>query len=1035
MWKSGGAFLPLDPELPAARLAVMVEDAVPVVVVSREATPESWRTVSPDQDGEVPDVDLPVVGARDLAYVMFTSGSTGRAKGVMVDHGNVANYAEALLLPRMREAGFEPGGRARVLTGTSAFISDFFLTQILPLLDGHPLLVLSGAEGRDPRHLVALAQDPERAVDVIDATTSQIQVMVEVGLLDAPHPPKLVAVGGEACPPDLWLTLRSHPAVIAQNLYGPAETTVDVTCAHLDEHSSPVIGRPYGNARVHLVDEELHQVPPGAVGEIVIGGPGVGRGYVRRPGATAAVFVPDPWGEPGSRLYRTGDLGRYTVDGQIEFLGRNDHQVKVQGQRVELEEVEAALRGHPAIDAAAVSAHRIGADGRLRLVAHLVVAGGTALDRDEVREHLAGRLPAAAVPTVLVPVDALPMTVGGKLDRLALTVPDDVEAQLSGRDAVAPRTETERRVAAAWSAVLGVPDIGVHEDFFGAGGHSLLAVRLAVRVRAELGADLALHEVFAHPTVAGQAELIDRSTAAGAVAGIPRVEGTELPASHAQERQWFLWQLAPDSPTYHVPWGYEVRGDLDLAALGAAVEALVRRHESFRTTLHLDEDGGVVQRVGTAAWNGLVVLDAEEADVAALVDGEARRPFDLGAGPVLRATAWRLAPDRHVVLFVAHHVAIDEWSSDVVERELWALYRAGGDPTRAGLAPLDVRYADYSVWHRDLVRQRSDDDLAYWRRALDGAPPPWPRSSSGRGQEGAPFEASARTVPVSSLAGLDRVRAEVGATDFMVFLAVYCLLLARRSGERDFTVGVPVSGRAHADLAPVVGFFVNTLALRVVVRPEDDFPAHLERVREVVLGAFAHQEAPFEQVVRAVAPERAEGANPLFRTMFSFTAGTDLVDGTPTELVLGDLPVEGSASRFDLSLATSRTADGLDLALALNTGLFEVGAAEELLAAFAGLLDVLDGSPRIAVADLLRASDDERRRVAAWTGDGAAPVRTTPVHELFRERVGLWPDAVAVESGEERLTFAELDARSEVLARRLVVAGVRRGDVVGLHLR
>jgi amino acid adenylation domain-containing protein len=1040
VWKAGGAFLPLDPDLPVARLDVMVADAVPAVVVSQEATvPSAWRTVSPDPADTVPDVALPVVGARDLAYVMFTSGSTGRPKGVMVDHGNLANFAEALLLPRFRAGGIATGRQARVLTGTSAFISDFFLEQVLPLLDGHRLLVLSGAEGRDPRHLVALAQDPARAVDVIDATTSQVQVMVEAGLLDAPHPPKLIAIGGEACPPDLWDALRSRPGTAVHNTYGPAETAVDATFADLAAHGAPVIGRAYGNVRVHLVDEALDLVPPGTVGEIVVGGSGVGRGYVRRPGATAAVFVPDPWGEPGSRLYRTGDLGRYTAEGQIEYLGRGDHQVKVQGQRVEPEEVEAVLRAHPAIDAAAVSAHRFGADGKVRLVAHLVAAGGAPVDQDDVRAHLVGLLPAAAVPTVLVPVDALPMTVGGKLDRKALTVPDDVEGGLPHRDVVAPRTATEQRIAAVWQALLGVQRVGVHDDFFALGGHSLLAIRLAMRISADLGADLPLHEVFARPTVAAQAELVD-GRPAGSAAGIPRVDrvrGRDLPASHAQERQWFLWQLDPEASTYHVPWGYEVRGDLDAVVLDVAVAALVDRHESLRTTLHTDGEGHVVQRVGTAPWSGLTVLDADETDLPSLVEQAVRQPFDLGAGPVLRVTVWRTAPDRHVVLFVAHHIAIDEWSSDVFEQELWALYRAGGDPAGAGLAPLAVSYVDYAVWHRELVERQSADDLSYWRRTLAGAPPPWPHTL---GQQAASAAAAAsHTVAAESLTGLDRVRAEVGATDFMLYLAVYFLLLARRSGERDLTVGVPVSGRTHADLAPLVGFFVNTLALRVVVHPEDDFPAHLARVREVVLGAFAHQEAPFEQVVRAVAPERAESANPLFHTMFSFTTSTGSTDRTtddaPDDLVLRDLPIEGSGNRFELALGATRTADGLDLTLQLDTALFEAEAAGELVSSFADLLREVGGSPRRAVADLLRANDDEQLRLAGWTGDTAAPACTTPVHELFRERVELWPDAVAVESGDERLTFTELDDRSEVLARRLVGAGVRRGDVVGLHLR
>ncbi|MFE2752768.1 amino acid adenylation domain-containing protein, partial [Actinosynnema sp. NPDC059335] len=1041
-WKAGAAFLPLDPELPPARLRVMLDDTDPAVVVSRETADLGPRpTLSPDADADAPDVELPRVGPRDLAYVMYTSGSTGRPKGVMVDHGGLANFAEALLLPRLRRGGIDPGRQARVLTGTSAFISDFFLEQVLPLLDGHRLLVLSGSEARDPRLLVERAQNPRRAVDVIDATTSQVQLMVEAGLLDAPHPPKLIAIGGEACPPDLWRELRSRPAVAAHNTYGPAEAAVDATFADIGAHGAPVIGRPYGNVRAYLVDETLSLVAPGAAGEIVIGGPGVGRGYVNRPAATAAVFVPNPWGEPGSRLYRTGDLGRYTPDGQIEFLGRGDFQVKILGQRVEPEEVEAVLRAHPAVEAAAVTA-RPAPDGRLRLVAHLVAAGGAPVDRDDVRDHLAARLPAAAVPNVLVVLDALPMTVGGKLDRAALTVPDDVEAQPARRDVVAPRTGTERRVAEVWRALLGVSEIGVHDDFFTLGGHSLLAVRLAMRVGAELAVDLSLHEVFARPTVAAQAELVDARAAAGAVEPIARVDrpaSGDLPASHAQERQWFLWQLSPDSSTYHVPWGYEVEGDLDLAVLAASVDALLDRHESLRTTLHVDADGRVRQRVREVTPGRLVARDVAEADLAGLVEQAVARPFDLTAGPVLRVDVWRTAPDRHVVVFVAHHIAIDEWSLDVVDGELWALYRAGGDPEAASLPPLDVRYADYAVWHRDLVERHGADDLAYWRRTLDGTVSSWPRSRGTRGEAPAvEAEQCTRVVPADDLAVLERLRARAGATDFMLYLAVYSLLLARHSGERDVVIGVPVSGRSHPDLAPVVGFFVNTLAVRVTVDPDEDFPTYLDRVRTVVLEAFAHQEAPFEQVVRAVAPDRAGSATPLFRTMFSFTAETGhehRAGRAPAGTTLRDLPIQGSGSRFDLSLGTTRTADGLHLTLGLDGGLFEAGAAQELVASFTDLLHALGTSPRVGVGELLAASDRERAAMAGWTGDSSLPAPATPVHELLRERVGRWSGLVAVESGAEELTFAELDARSESLARHLVVSGVRRGDVVGLHLR
>ena len=975
-WKAGGAFLPLDPELPPARLEMMLQDAVVSVVVSREAVAVAgpWPIVSPDAgadadaDAEVADPALPQVGSRDLAYLMFTSGSTGRPKGVMVEHSSLTNLAQGLVLPRLRGAGVLPGQRNRLLTGTSAFISDFFVSQLLPLLDGHCLTVLAGPGGRDPRHLVERAQDPDRAVHVIDATTSQVQLMVEARLLDAPHPPRLIMIGGEACPPDLWDALRSRPDVVAHNTYGPAEATVEATYAEIGAHRSPVIGRPYGNGRVYLVDDGLGLVPPGSTGEIVIGGPGVGRGYLGRPAATAAVFVPDPWGEPGSRLYRTGDLGRYSPDGQLEFLGRNDHQVKIMGQRVEPEDVEAALRSHPAVAAAAVSAHRLGADGRLQLVAHLVPADGAVLDRDDLRQYLAGRLPAAAVPAVLIEVSTLPMTAGGKLDRTALTVADDLAVPGRRGELVAPRTDTELRVAAAWRAVLGVDRVGVHDDFFALGGHSLLAVRLAMRVSAELGAELPLHEVLARRTVAEQAEFIDGP--ANSSGRIPRLAGDELeelPASHAQERQWFLWQLAPERATYHVPWGYRVDGELDVALLEASVAALVQRHESLRTTLRLDPDGRIVQRVNPASRARLTVREVTEAELAGAVDRLVRPPFDLSAGPVLRVEVLRCAPRRYAVLFVAHHIAVDEWSVEIFERELWALYRAGADPAAAGLAPLDTRYADYAVWHRDLVARQAPDDLAYWRQVLaDGLSSvsgwPYPLSGPQPSEPGG----CAGLVPASRLAGLDQLRSQAGATDFMVLLAAYCLLLARVSGDRDFIVGVPVSGRSHPDLAPLIGFFVNTLALRVTVRPEDDFLTHLERVRSVVLEAFAHQEAPFEHVVRAVAPDR--GGNPLFRTMFVFTTGgaegDRLADCAAAGLALADLALGAGESHFDLALGVTRTAAGLHLGLDYSTGHFPAGAAEGLLESFTGLLRAVEETPRIVVADLLRPTPAERD--AAW---------------------------------------------------------------------
>ncbi|MDY7091146.1 MAG: condensation domain-containing protein, partial [Actinomycetota bacterium] len=501
-------------------------------------------------------------------------------------------------------------------------------------------------------------------------------------------------------------------------------------------------------------------------------------------------------------------------------------------------------------------------------------------------------------------------------------------------------------------------------------------------------------------------------------------------ASHAQERQWFLWQLAPDNPAYNVPWGYEVRGELDLGALGSAVDTLFERHESLRTTLHLDADGRVVPMVGAAEPGAMSFSPAGDVELAGLVERAARQPFDLTTGPMLRVNVWRTAADRHVVLFVAHHVAVDEWSMGIFERELWELYGMGG---AAELPPLEVTYADYAAWHRDQVAGRADRDLAFWRRTLEDVPTSaWPHRTSDRGA--APGERS-RLVPADRLTALDQARREAGATEFMAYLAAYSLLIARSSGERDITVGVPVSGRSHPDLAPVVGFFVNTLAVRVTVDPAEDFLTYLRRVRSVVLAAFAHQETPFEHVVRAVAPDRADGVNPLFRTLFSFTPDTGSGDG-PAEpvadgLTLGDLPIASGGNHFDLLLGTARTAEGLHLNLEFSTAILGPEEAEDLLGTFGDLLAGAGGP----VSGLLAASGPERERIAGWTGDAAVPAFDVPVHELLRERARWWPDLVAVESDAESLTFAGLDARSEAFARRLAAGGVRRGDVVGLHLR
>ncbi len=963
-WKAGAAFLPLDPDLPAARLTAMIDDACPALLVTDAPSPRPDLDYLLDGHGWQEDDDrdaeggLPAVGPDHLAYLMYTSGSTGQPKAVMIHHGGVSNHAVAQVLPR---TGPDPG---RIAAGTSAFISDFFISQLATLAGGHTLVVLTREQRQDPRYLVALAADPGRAVTALDCTTSQLQLLVEAGLLSAPCPPRVIAFGGEACPPDLWTTLRSYPALTAVNTYGPAETSVDATIFDVAEKPQPLIGRPYGNAQIRILDDQQRPVPPGTTGELCIAGPGVGYGYLNRPAQTAAAFIPDPWGPPGTRLYRTGDLGRFTRDGLLEFHGRNDHQIKILGQRVEPEEVEATLRSHSQIAAAAVTAHRTPAG--YQLTAHLIAAGGATPDPAAIRAWLAERLPAAAVPAAIRYAASLPFTAGGKLDRKTLTAqtagPDEARARVTP-----PATPAEHQVAGLWAGLLGHDSFGVHDDFFALGGHSLLAARLALRLSADYGTDLPLHQIFAHPTIAGQAAWISDHAGTPAAAPIPRQvrePGSELPASFAQERMWFLWQLAPGSPTYHVPWAYETTG-LNVRRLAAAVDAMIERHEVFRTTLH-DRDGQIVQRIGQPWHCGLTAIPASPHEAAAAAETSASELFNLSEAPLLRVRAWATGPDTHLLLFTAHHVVIDEWSSEIFERELWALYEGAGLADLPLLAAPAIQYGDYSAWHRELIAAKRDDDLAWWKDILDGAEPvsPVPDHSVPGRTDFSGDSAVVRTGP-AALAWLDAIRTAVATTDFVVLLALSSIFLARHAGRRDLTIGTPVSGRDHPDTVGLVGFCVNTLALRIYVDPASTFPAHVARVRQVVLDAFAHQEIPFEHVVRAVAPQRSAAANPLFTTAYAHQA----TDGTALAPQPGGITLTphaaggGGGSHFDLTLNTARTREGLILALEYSTALYEPATISGYLDSLTDLLAVLMAEPAIPLQPAPR-TDPPRDRHA-----------------------------------------------------------------------
>ncbi|HWW76901.1 MAG TPA: condensation domain-containing protein, partial [Pyrinomonadaceae bacterium] len=796
-----------------------------------------------------------------------------------------------------------------------------------------------------------------------------------------------------------------------------------------------------GNVRLRLLDESRREVPVGAVGEIYIGGGGVARGYLNRPGLTAERFVE----LEGGRYYRSGDLGRWLGTGVVGFVGRADEQVKVRGYRIELGEVEAAVTSHAGVRQCVVAA-RPDASGERRLVAYYVAAeGGEEVSAARLREHVGGLLPDYMVPSAYVRLDEMPLTALSKVDRRALPEPD-AEAEREG-EYVAPRTEVEEVLASIWGELLGVGRVGVGDNFFELGGHSLLATQLASRVREAFGAEVALREVFEHPTLGGLALAVEGAARRGAGVSAPPIMAAgrdeALPLSFAQQRLWFIDQFEPNSSIYNSPAAVRLSGSLNVDALRETLSEIVRRHEALRTTF-VSVDGRPVQVIHPPRPLNLPLVDlgalpaeTRRAESERLAEEEARRPFDLEAGPLLRVMLLREGAEEHVVLFTTHHVVSDGWSMGVFIKEVVALYGAYVEGRPSPLPELEVQYADYAVWQRGwLDGAVLDEQVSYWRGQLEGAPSVLelptdrPRGAMQRHRGGRhPFALSAETS-----AGLRELSRREGASLFMVLLAGWQLLLSRYSGQEDVVVGTPIANRNRAEVEPLIGFFVNTLALRARVAPGESFRELLAQVRETCLGAYAHQDLPFEKLVEELQPERSLSHTPLFQVTFSF-------QNMPSEplvlpsLTLSPMLPEAESVKFDLSLFATEDGDVLRMMIAYNAGLFEAESIGRMAEHFERLLSevVRDATQQLSSIRLLSESERERLLVE-WNDTAAEYPRQSCIHELFEEWAERTPEAVAVVGESERLTYSELSRRSSLLARRLTSLGVGAEVPVALCL-
>ncbi len=853
-------------------------------------------------------------------------------------------------------------------------------------------------------------------------------------------------LGGEALPADLAQALYALPTVgKVGNLYGPTEDTTYSTYSVVAKGGTQVfVGRPVANTGALVLDAELEPAPLGVIGELYLAGDGLSRGYAGRPDMTAERYLPNPYGPAGSRMYRVMDRVRWRPDGELEYFGRTDFQVKVRGFRIELGEIETALRSHPAVREA-VALVREDEPGERRIVAYVVPADGAAPDAADLRAHLRERVPEYMLPAAFVVLDALPQTPNGKTDRRALPAPEAAGAG-AGRH-TAPRTPTEEVLAGIYADVLGAARVDAHADFFDLGGHSLLATRAVARAREAFGVDVELGLLFEAPSVAGLAARVDALLREGAGTQAPPIvpvpRDGELPLSFAQQRLWFIDQLQPGSAAYNIPFALRVRGPLDAAALERALGELVRRHEALRTTF-ASTGGRAVQVIHPAGAFTLPRLDLagrpeaeREAELRRRVDADEATPFDLSAGPLLRALLVRLADEEHALLVNMHHIVADAWSVDVMVSEVAELYGAFREGRPSPLPELPVQYADFAAWQRAwLTGGVLDAQLGWWRERLAGAPPllalpadrPRPRLA-GPGGSRTPLE-----IPRDTADALRALARREGATLYMTLMAGWQALLGRHAGQTDVVVGMPVAGRNRAETERLIGFFVNTLVIRTDLADDPDARALVRRVRGTTLGAHQHQDVPFERLVEELGVERSLDHTPLFQVVFNLRnseGGGARLAGAELEGIEGS----GGAAKFDLTLTVAD--DGRDLAgsLGFRTDLFDAATMERLVAHFLRLLRGMTESPEVPLSTLPILDAAERRQVLEGLNDTRRDYPADLLaHDLFAAQARRTPHAPAVSFRGETVSYAELDARSARLANHLRGLGVRPETRVGVCL-
>ncbi|MBE9229579.1 amino acid adenylation domain-containing protein, partial [Phormidium sp. LEGE 05292] len=1049
--KAGGAYVPLDPEYPQERLSFMLQDADVSILLTQQkllkrlqnhqaefiCLDTDWQLISRSNRDSL----ITNIKPTNLAYVIYTSGSTGQPKGVAMNQLALNN----LILWQLQNNPISGGAKTLQFAPISFDVS--FQEMFFTWYSGGTLFLITEELRRDPLALLGFLQ--EKAVERLFVPFVALQQLAEVAVgseLVNSHLREIITAGEQLqITPAISGWFNKLTDCTLHNHYGPSESHVVTTFTLTNSVENwpllPPIGRPIANTQIYILDRFLQPVPVGIPGELHIGGVCLARGYLNRSELTQEKFIPNPFDEAeGKRLYKTGDLVRYLPDGNIEYLGRIDNQVKIRGFRIELGEIETVLNQHGDVQVCSVIV-REDRPGQKQLVAYIVPQKEVIPTSSELRQFLKAKLPDYMVPSAFVILEALPLTPSGKVNRRALPAPD-LLSEIADKF-VAPRNSIEEKLALIWSQVLRLEKVGIHNNFFELGGHSLIATQVISRLPEAFGISLPLRSLFESPTIAQLSEVILRELKTGSSLILPAIlpvsTRQDIPLSWAQERLWFLHHLEGESGAYTMPFAMRLVGNLNIKALEQAVEAMVRRHEVLRTRFEIKHDKPI-QVIAPDIAITLPVVDLQNVadpwqQVEQLAIEEAYKPFDLAKDPVLRVKMWQVATDEYVLLIVIHHIAADGWSIGVLNRELSAHYRAITTGSAVELPELSVQYADFTLWQRQwLTTEVLEPQLSYWKQQLAAAPPLLELPTDRPRPAIQTFRGGTERFQLDALltSRLRQLSHKSGTTLFMTLLTGFVVLMSRYSGQTDLVIGSPIANRNRKEIEGLIGFFVNTLALRFDLSSELTLKALLEQVRQVTQNAYDHQDLPFEMLVEELQLERNLDRNPLVQVMFALqNAPTNPWDLPGLSVEKMDWGLE--AVRFDLEVHLWEVAEGLEGFCYYSSDLFDAATIARMMKHFQNLLEAIVTNLEQPVSQLPLLTAQERQQLLVeWNATQTDYPKDQCIHDLFAAQAEPNSNAVAVVFGEQKLTYQELNAQANQLAHYLQKLGVKPGVLVGI---